>query len=119
MNTLRVAFAAALLAASSTYADASHWTAAIGTGHVSESTSRTASTAASTNTARLATAPHWSAFVGTGRAAEANPLAVAKSSTGGTPSASAHWTSRIGTGQASESKARTESSAVAAARGRP
>ena len=120
MSPLRVAFMAALLSASSAYADAApHWTAAIGTGHASASTSNDASAAPSTNTTGVATALHWSAFIGTGRAAEANQLPVAKSSAGASPTASAHWTSRIGTGHASGSSARAESSAVTAARARP
>ena len=119
MNTLRIAFVATLLSASSAYADSAlHWTAAIGTGHVSESTSNNASTVTTTRTTAVATSPHWSAFIGTGRATEANQSFAAKSS-GGTPTASTHWTSSIGTGHASESNARTESSAVTAARGRP
>jgi hypothetical protein len=120
MNPLRVALIAALLSASTAYADAApHWTAAIGTGHASESTSKNASAAPSTNTTSFATALHWNAFIGTGHAAESNPLPVAKSSAGGSPTATAHWTSRIGTGHASESSARAESSAVTAARARP
>lgn len=120
MNPLRVAFIATLLSASSAYADAApHWTAAIGTGHASESTSKNASAAPSTNTTGVATALHWSAFIGTGRAAEASHLPVAKSSAGGSPTATAHWTSRVGTGHASESNARAASSAITTARGRP
>ena len=120
MNTLRIGFVAALLSASSAYADvAPHWTAAIGTGHASESTSNSALTAVSTNTTRVAISPHWSAFIGTGRATEENPVSAAKSSTGGSPTASAHWTSGIGTGHASESNARSDSSAVTAARAQP
>ena len=98
MNTLRIAFVAALLSASSAHADsAPYWTAAIGTGHASESTSTRASTGVSTNATGLATSPHWSAFIGTGGATEASCVAAAKS-TGGLPRASAHWTFRIGTG---------------------
>ena len=120
MNPLRVVFIAALLSASSAYADAApHWTEAIGTGHASESTSNNASAAPSANTTRVATALHWSAFIGTGHTAEANHLPVAKSSAGGSPTASAHWASRIGTGHASESNARAASSAITTARGRP
>ena len=57
-----------------------HRTAAIGTGHASESTSNSASVAASTNATRVAAAPQWSAFIGTGRAAEANhrPVTTAR-----------------------------------------
>jgi hypothetical protein len=120
MNTLRVAFVAALLSASSAHADpALHWTAAIGTGHASESTSTSASTAATTRTTAIASAPHWSAFIGTGYANEAKPVLAAQSSVGASPTASAHWTSRIGTGHAADSNARTESSAATAARVRP
>ena len=121
MNTRRIAFLAALLSASSAYADAAapHWTAAIGTGHASASTSSSASTTALTNTTGVATSPHWSAFIGTGRAAETNRLPAAKSSADPSPPASAHWTSRIGTGHASESNSRNESAAVTAARARP
>ena len=120
MKPLRAAFLVSLLSASSAYADAApHWTAAIGTGHASESTSNNAPAAASTNTTDVATALHWSALIGTGRAAEANRPPVAKSSAGGSPTATAHWTSRIGTGHASESNARAESSTVTTARARP
>ena len=121
MNTLRIAFVAALLSASSAYVDAAalHWSAAIGTGHASESTSNNASTPAPTNTTGVATALHRSAFIGTGHAAEASHLPVAKSSAGESPTATAHWTSRIGTGHASESNARAESPAVTTARARP
>ena len=119
MNTLRVAFVAALLSAPSVHAAAPHWTAAIGTGHASESTSNSASTVASTNATGVVTSPHWSAFVGTGHATAANNLNAAKSFNSGSRTASAHWTSRIGTGQVSESNARTESAAVTAARAKP
>jgi len=119
MNTLRIAFVAALLSASSAHADsAPHWTAAIGTGHASESTSARGSTGVSTSTTGLATSAHWSAFIGTGGATEASRVAAAKS-TGGQPRAAAHWTSRIGTGQASESNVRAEASSVTAARAQP
>ena len=120
MITLRIAFVAALLSTSSAYADgAPHWTAAIGTGHASESTSTRAATVGATNTTGVATSPHWSAAIGTGRASEANRFSAAKSSTGGSPTASAHWASALGTGHASESKAHTESSSATAARARP
>ena len=120
MDTLRVAFMAALLSVSSAYADAApHWTAAIGTGHASESTSNNVSAARLTNTTSVATSAHWSAFIGTGRASEANRFSAAKSSAVGSPTASAHWTSKIGTGRASESNARTESSAITAVRAQP
>ena len=121
MNTLRVAFVAALWSAFSAHVDAAapHWTAAIGTGRASESTSINASVAPSTTTTSVRSAHHWSASIGTGRAAEASHLAVAKSSADGSPTATAHWTSTIGTGHASESNARAESSAVTAARARP
>jgi hypothetical protein len=118
MNPLRIAFMAALLSASSAYADtAPHWTAAIGTGHASESTSHKASAAPSRNTTGVTTVPHWSAFIGTGRA-EANRLPAAKPSAGGSPTATAHWASRIGTGHASESSSRAES-AITTVRARP
>jgi hypothetical protein len=120
MNTLRIAFAVALLSASSAYADsAPHWTAAIGTGRASQSTSNGASGARVANRTSVATSAHWSAFIGTGRASEANRFSAAKSSAVASPTASAHWASRIGTGQASESNARTESSAITAVRARP
>ena len=116
MNTLRVTLIAALLSASSAYADAApHWSAAIGTGRASNS----ASSATPTNATDLATSPHWSASIGTGRATDATHISFAKSSAAGRPTASAHWTSSIGTGRAAESNARTESSAVAAVRARP
>jgi hypothetical protein len=120
MNTLRATFIAALLSASSAYADTGpHWSAAIGTGRASDSTSNSVSTAKSTNATGFASAPHWSASIGTARATEAKRFSFAKSSAAGSPTASAHWTSRIGTGHASESNARTELSEVAAARARP
>jgi hypothetical protein len=120
MNTLRIAFAAALLFASSAYADATpHWTAAIGTGHASESTSNRASIATRTHRTSVGTSPHWTAFIGTGRTTEAKHSATAKASAAGSPAASAHWTSRIGTGQASDSGTHSDSSAVTAARARP
>jgi hypothetical protein len=68
MNKLYMAFVAALLSGSSAYADiAPHWTTAIGTGHASERTSRSASTGTATNTSTVSSAPHWSALIGTGR----------------------------------------------------
>jgi len=120
MSPLRVVSLAALLFASSAYADAPlHWTAAIGTGHAFESTSNIKSTAPSTTASGAATALHWSAAIGTGRAGEANHVPVAKSSADGSPTASAHWTSRIGTGHASESNVQRDSSAVTTVRARP
>jgi hypothetical protein len=120
MNTLRIAFAVALLSASSAYADsAPHWSAAIGTGHVSQNTSNSVSGPRLASTTSVATPAHWSAFIGTGRASEVNHFSAAKPSVVGSPTASAHWTSRIGTGQASESNARTQSSAITAVRARP
>jgi hypothetical protein len=115
MNTLRVTFMAALLSASSAYADAApHWSAAIGTGRASNGTS----TATPTNATGLATSPHWSASIGTGRVTNATHFSFAKPSTAGPLAASAHWTSRIGTGRAAESNARIESSAAVSARDR-
>jgi hypothetical protein len=121
MKTLRATFiAAALLSAASAYADvAPHWSAAIGTGRVSESTSKSTSQATPASASGIASAPHWSASIGTGRANDAPPVSSAKSPNAARPTASAHWTSRIGTGRAAESSARIESSPVAATRDRP
>jgi hypothetical protein len=119
MKTLHVALLAALLSTSSAYADVPHWTAAIGAGQASRSTSKSASPAALTNLTGVTTSSHWSASIGTGRAIDASNSYAAKSSSGGSPTASVHWTSRLGTGLASESNARAESSAVTTARGRP
>src|SRR6476469_1074431 len=100
MNTLRVAFVATLLSASSAYADAApHWTAAIVTGRASESLSNTAPAATPATPANpanptgIGTSPHWTAFIGTGQATEANALSAAKASATGAPTTSAHWTS--------------------------
>jgi hypothetical protein len=118
MNTLRLTFAVALLSASSAYADAApHWTAAIGTGQASQSTSNSASGTRLASATVVATSAHWSASIGTGRASEANRFSAAKASGVGSPTASAHWTSRIGAGQASESNARA--SAITTVRARP
>jgi hypothetical protein len=120
MNTLRLTLIAALLSSTSAYADtAPNWTAAIGTGHASQSASRPTATAASTNPTGRASSPRWSAYIGTGRVTEAGHVSVAKSATAGSPTAPLHWTSRIGTGHASESNAGNESSPVRAARAQP
>jgi hypothetical protein len=120
MSTLRLTFIAALLSAASAYADAApHWSAAIGTGRASNSTSNGASPATPTNATSLARSPHWSAFIGTGRASDATDVSFEKPSTARLLAPSAHWTSRIGTGRASESNGRTEPAAAAAARARP
>jgi hypothetical protein len=120
MNTLRIAFVATLLSASSVYADtAPHWSAAIGTRHASSSSSSITSPVASTNTAGFNSSPHWSAFIGTGRSFEGTRVSSAKSSAATKVSASAHWGSMIGTGHAADSNARTPSLEVSASRAQP
>jgi hypothetical protein len=120
MNILRLALLAALLSSASAYAEtAPNWTAAIGTGHATESTSNRSAPAAVTNPAGRASSPYWSAFIGTGRVTEAGHVFFAKAATAGSPTAALHWTSRIGTGHASESNADNKSSAVRAVRAQP
>jgi hypothetical protein len=116
VNTLRISFTAALLAASSAYAGtAPHWAAAIGTGHASSSNS----TAAQSTSSGVASSAHWAAFVGTGHASEASKPISPTSIASGPVNAAPHWTSGIGTGAASESRARAQSSAAVASRTRP
>ena len=115
MNTLRLAFIAALLSASSAYAAAApHWSSAIGTGRASSSNS----TATESTAGGVPGPAHWTASIGTGHATEATKSSPATSATSGPVNVSLHWTSKIGTGHASESNTRTESS-VTAARARP
>jgi hypothetical protein len=113
MNTLRMTFIAALLAASSAYANAAtDWTAAIGTGHAADGN---ATAPAATG---VPSSPHWSASIGTGHAADSASPSSARSSTSGSTTAAAHWTSQIGTGHATDSNVRLGSAAAAASRSR-
>ncbi len=74
-NPLRLVFLAALLSASSAYADsAPHWTAAVGTGRASSSTS----SPAPTDSTAVPSSAHWSASIGTGRASDASPRSAGK-----------------------------------------
>lgn len=79
-----------------------HWTAAIGTGHVSESTANTNSGV----THGAPASPHWTAAIGTGSASQNSVREVTSPVPPNQAVAGAHWASRIGTGQASESTVR-------------
>jgi hypothetical protein len=113
MNTLHATFIAAILSASSTYADATpHWTAAIGTGRASNGNA-TATLATATG---LPSSPHWSASIGTGHATDATSQPFAKSSTSSLVAAAPHWTSKVGTGHAAQSNGRIGSTVIVASR---
>ena len=76
-----------------------HWSASIGTGHVS-------STDATNSSHGVPATPHWTARIGTGTAASSLNTTESKQSSPSTKQsavADAHWTSRIGTGHATES----------------
>jgi hypothetical protein len=94
MNTLRITLIAAMLTASSAYANAAapHWTAAIGTGQAS---STDAAVTVPSTTGRPHE-PHWSASIGTGQVAR---QPATKPSESGVVVAGPHWTSKIGTGR--------------------
>jgi hypothetical protein len=77
-----------------------HWSAAIGNGYTSETT-----------TARVATdgaptSPHWTAAIGTGRTAKSSSFEPELSAQREQSAARAHWSSKIGTGHASEASDR-------------
>jgi len=79
-----------------------HWSAFIGTGHVS-------SADAAISARGVPASPHWSARVGTGvSAASASATESERPSSSNRPSAvvDAHWTSRIATGHVAASNAR-------------
>lgn len=113
MNTLRLTFIATLLSTSSAYVGAApDWTAAIGTGHASDSrTTATLSTATG-----VPSSPHWSASIGTGHAADAINHRSTESLKSEPPTADAHWTAQIGTGHAADSNAGVARSTRAASR---
>ena len=102
---------ALLLSAGPIAAADSHWSAAIGTGHSSESATNDG------NTSRgVPASPHWAAAIGTGNVTQNASPAVSVSAQPQQSVAKAHWASKIGTGHASESSARAtkETSTVVA-----
>ena len=116
MNTLRISVIAALLSASSAYAGAEpHWTAAIGSGHASSSTSQRIQSPSS----GVPSAAHWTASIGTGHAFDNSWPTVSPSVAPAPANAALHWTASIGAGHASESTAGVRSTAAIASRTRP
>jgi hypothetical protein len=113
MNRLRLTCIATLLSTSSVYVGAApDWTAAIGTGHASD----TRATIALPTATGVPSSPHWSALIGAGHAADTIRQRSTDSSKSEPPTADAHWTAQIGTGHAADSNAGVGRPAHAASR---
>ena len=80
------------------------WSAAIGNGHTTSSTSQI-----SAQSAGSPASAHWSALIGSGHGSDESTqrVKVAGNVTGSQP-ASAHWTSKIGTARAADSNTSTQ-----------
>lgn len=81
-----------------------HWSAAIGTGHASESAPDSGMTHGAP------ASPHWAAAIGTGSASQSSSPEVKSPVQSNQSVADAHWASKIGRGDASERSGRATKS---------